>query len=754
MPLVSGSLEHALEVAKFGFAVFPLRQKQPFRGSHGFKDAVRDPEAIKALWGRYRGGDGVGIATGEASGIWGLDVDVKDGRGGNKTLGDLERQHGLLPRTPQVTTPTGGRHFYFEYEPGVTCSAGKLGDGLDVRGDGGYLVAAGSLHPRGGVYAYKPGHHPGEVAIAEAPAWLTDMVVSSNNQSVISVEEGELTEIVEKMLSKGWTELPPSNGRRRFARPGVDHESASWYPPDEEWPEGRLTVWSTSVDWPAPNRTYGRRASDNLLGAIEISDLERSSAMLPGSDELPVNGKRQPTLPAAFWQRRPVFAHIHQAARSRMISPDALLGAVLARVCLYSDYRFVLPATIARLGSLNLFVALVGNSGIGKGGALDQASDLLGDPELADDYEYLKDEINVGSGEGMIHAYTELVTELIGDKKTRQVRQQVRQGLLVRINEVETLEKLSQRSGQTTMQVLREAFSGERLGQTYADEQKKVSIPAHAYRMAVVMAVQPKSAGFLFDESEISGGTPQRFAWFATFDPDSPDPDNLPEHPGKLAWNPPKWDPDDAAALLGGGQKAIGLAKPIIADIRRQHAAKLRGQTDELDGHFMLVRLKVAGLLAFLDGRLDVNDDDWDLAEVISDTSRAVRDWTRQQLSAAEAKKARASDQHYINRTVAAESAKANAHAKAVERVATTFQHYVKRHGPTTRGQLRTAIMARDRALTDEALQFALDEGWLAVKNDRYVIAGHTTSEVGGMPGPAPGTVVASNLKKNPIKHS
>jgi putative DNA primase/helicase len=96
MPLVSGSLEHALEVAKFGFAVFPLRQKQQSRGSHGFKHAVRDPEAIRALWGRYRGGDGVGIATGEVSGMWGLDVDVKDGRDGNKTLADLERQRGLF----------------------------------------------------------------------------------------------------------------------------------------------------------------------------------------------------------------------------------------------------------------------------------------------------------------------------------------------------------------------------------------------------------------------------------------------------------------------------------------------------------------------------------------------------------------------------------------------------------------------------------------------------------------------------------
>lgn len=78
-----GSLRHAFEVAEYGFAAFPLRKKRPFAGSHGHLDAVKDPDEIRALWRRYRGGDGVGMANGSASGFWGLDVDVKDGKIGD-----------------------------------------------------------------------------------------------------------------------------------------------------------------------------------------------------------------------------------------------------------------------------------------------------------------------------------------------------------------------------------------------------------------------------------------------------------------------------------------------------------------------------------------------------------------------------------------------------------------------------------------------------------------------------------------------
>lgn len=111
-------------------------------------------------------GEGRGIATGHRSGVFVLDVDNKPGgANGFETL----RALGELPPTYTVKTPTGGAHLYFQIPPGrvIKTSGGALGPGLDVRGEGGYVVGPGSKHKNGGVY---------EVAdsskIEPAPAWL------------------------------------------------------------------------------------------------------------------------------------------------------------------------------------------------------------------------------------------------------------------------------------------------------------------------------------------------------------------------------------------------------------------------------------------------------------------------------------------------------------------------------------------------------------------------------------------------------
>ena len=78
-----------------------------------------------------------------------------------------------MPKTVTVITPGGGAHFYFN-APGVEIgnSASKLGTNIDVRGSGGFVVAAGSVHPNGGVYWYAKGKAPDEVEIAALPAWV------------------------------------------------------------------------------------------------------------------------------------------------------------------------------------------------------------------------------------------------------------------------------------------------------------------------------------------------------------------------------------------------------------------------------------------------------------------------------------------------------------------------------------------------------------------------------------------------------
>jgi hypothetical protein len=96
--------------------------------------------------------DNIGIATGRPSGVDVLDVDVdKDGLG---TFRDLRQRYGEPEKTALVQTGSGGYHLFFDHVGAVANSQGRLGAGLDVRGDGGYVVAPPSLHRSGRRYRW------------------------------------------------------------------------------------------------------------------------------------------------------------------------------------------------------------------------------------------------------------------------------------------------------------------------------------------------------------------------------------------------------------------------------------------------------------------------------------------------------------------------------------------------------------------------------------------------------------------------
>jgi len=139
--------------------------KHPATGN-GLKSATLDPRGIALM---FRPGLNIAIATGQVSGMWALDI---DGQAGEVTLAGLEAEHGPLPVT--LTHFTGnGRHLLFRW-PGyaIKTQSKQLGPGLDVRGDGGYIVAAPSRHVSGAEYRF------GDIdrAAADAPAWLLDRV--------------------------------------------------------------------------------------------------------------------------------------------------------------------------------------------------------------------------------------------------------------------------------------------------------------------------------------------------------------------------------------------------------------------------------------------------------------------------------------------------------------------------------------------------------------------------------------------------
>jgi hypothetical protein len=176
--------DFALEYAKNGWPVFPCDLNKKPLTLHGFHDATRKPDQIKVWWLKNMGA-AIGVATGPDAGFFVLDVDVpkpakEKKTDGRITLGELESIFGTLPETLESQTGSGGRHLFFRYPTdGRTIrnnSESKLGPGLDIRGQGGYIIAPPSLHESGQYYLWK---NPG-VQIVEAPDWLLDKICEQN----------------------------------------------------------------------------------------------------------------------------------------------------------------------------------------------------------------------------------------------------------------------------------------------------------------------------------------------------------------------------------------------------------------------------------------------------------------------------------------------------------------------------------------------------------------------------------------------
>ncbi len=139
------------------------------RVAGGLKSATTDTSQVWRWWARWPAAN-IALRTGEVSGLVVLDVDPD--HGGDDSLDALRRDHGALPPCRTIRTGSGGRHLYFAH-PGrlVRNDAGRrLGPGLDVRGDGGYVIAPPSRHATGGQYAVETD----PALIPQLPGWLLE----------------------------------------------------------------------------------------------------------------------------------------------------------------------------------------------------------------------------------------------------------------------------------------------------------------------------------------------------------------------------------------------------------------------------------------------------------------------------------------------------------------------------------------------------------------------------------------------------
>jgi hypothetical protein len=168
-------VDAAVHYARMGWQVFPCHPTghQPLV-EKGFYSATSNPQQMLLWWSRWPDA-AIGLRTGQESGVFAIDIDPR--HAGDLSLEVLEAERGRLPDTVESQTGGGGRHLLFAW-PGrpVPCSVGKVGSGIDIKGDGGYIILPPSDHKSGREYCWLFGQEPGDCGIAEAPAWLLDLI--------------------------------------------------------------------------------------------------------------------------------------------------------------------------------------------------------------------------------------------------------------------------------------------------------------------------------------------------------------------------------------------------------------------------------------------------------------------------------------------------------------------------------------------------------------------------------------------------
>jgi Bifunctional DNA primase/polymerase, N-terminal len=155
----------ALDYAAAGLAVFPLayRSKVPLARSRGLHDATTNPATLRRWFGRGESYN-IAIRTGAASGgVWVLDVDD------DSSLRALELEHGGLPST-RTSQSSRGIHLWWRTNAPIQCSDSRVAKGLDVKGDGGSIIAPPSVHPDSTIYRWLT-----DAPIGPAPEWLVDL---------------------------------------------------------------------------------------------------------------------------------------------------------------------------------------------------------------------------------------------------------------------------------------------------------------------------------------------------------------------------------------------------------------------------------------------------------------------------------------------------------------------------------------------------------------------------------------------------
>ena len=162
-------MKAALEYGRLGWSVIPIesRGKQPLICWQVYQ--YNQPDAREVFqWFRHWPDANIAIVTGFVSGLVVLDLDLR--HGSDAALGELVRANGPITRTVEARTGGGGRHLYFNHPGEILRNQVGLAPGVDLRGDGGFVVAPPSIHASGEPYRWE--RSPEICGLAPLPEWL------------------------------------------------------------------------------------------------------------------------------------------------------------------------------------------------------------------------------------------------------------------------------------------------------------------------------------------------------------------------------------------------------------------------------------------------------------------------------------------------------------------------------------------------------------------------------------------------------
>jgi hypothetical protein len=267
--------EEAIKLAELGIRVIPIKpgEKRPPMSQWQDK-ASNDIHVVNDWWTSQYSGYGIGIATGQTKHgrIFVLDVDDREEYKGSDTLHDLQEKYGQLPETVTAITGTGGQHLYFYCDEDIRNDAGsRLGVGLDIRGTGGQVLAAPTIHPNGRTYQWEHGLSPHERRPAKAPDWLVKLLTKQpemvkpkgqpdnflTDPNTPSARYCAKTTWEELLIPDGWTLAKVDrHGEQHWVRPGKDPRDGTSATIGHNGNDA-LIVFTSSIPW-LPEGGYNR----------------------------------------------------------------------------------------------------------------------------------------------------------------------------------------------------------------------------------------------------------------------------------------------------------------------------------------------------------------------------------------------------------------------------------------------------------------------------------------------------------------